>query len=100
VLALAKPPPLPAASCCRRYRLGLLALFELLRTVLWTFFFSIFLHALLSLIAPGTCAGAIHAAALAEPVLRPFRRIIPPLGELDLAAVAIILIQALLILLQ
>lgn len=87
-------PPLPTW--------GLLALFELLRTVLWTFFFSIFLHALLSLIAPGTYSPAQSMlAALAEPVLRPFRRIIPPLGGLDLSPLwAIILIQALLILLH
>jgi uncharacterized protein YggT (Ycf19 family) len=81
---------------------GLLALFELLRTILWTFFFSIFLYALLSLIAPGTYSPAQSMlASLAEPVLRPFRRIIPPLGGLDLSPLwAIILIQALLILLH
>ena len=39
-------------------------------------------------------------ASLCEPVLRPFRRMIPPLGGLDLSPLwACILIQALLILL-
>jgi YggT family protein len=87
-------PPLPTW--------GLLALFEMLRTTLWTFFFAIFLYALLSLIAPGTYSPAQSLlTSLAEPVLRPLRRIIPPLGGLDLSPLwAIILIQALLILLH
>jgi len=78
------------------------ALFDLLRMTLWTFFCAIFLYALLTLIAPGTYSPAQSlAASLSEPVLRPFRRIIPPLGGLDLSPVwAIILIQALLILLH
>jgi YggT family protein len=94
LLRVGELPPLPTW--------GLLALFELLRTILWTFFFSIFLYALLSLIAPGTYSPAQSMlASLAEPVLRPFRRIIPPLGGLDLSPLwAIILIQALLILLH
>jgi YggT family protein len=81
---------------------ALLALFEVLRATLWTFFFAIFLYALLSLIAPGTYSPAQSLlTAMAEPVLRPFRRIIPPLGGLDLSPLwAIILIQALLILLH
>jgi len=81
---------------------GLTALFEVLRMTLWTFFFAIFLYALLSLIAPGAYSPAQSmAASLAEPVLRPLRRIIPPLGGLDLSPLwAIILIQALLILLR
>jgi YggT family protein len=81
---------------------ALLALFTILRTTLWTFFAAIFLYALLSLIAPGTYSPAQSLlSALAEPVLRPFRRLIPPLGGLDLSPLwAIILIQALLILLN
>ena len=74
----------------------------ILRTTLWTFFGAIFLYALLSLIAPGTYSPALALlTALAEPALRPFRRLIPPLGGLDLSPLwAIILIQALLILLS
>jgi YggT family protein len=81
---------------------ALLAVFTILRTTLWTFFAAIFLYALLSLIAPGTYSPAQSLlTALAEPVLRPFRRLIPPLGGLDLSPLwAIILIQALLILLN
>lgn len=105
VLALAETaaaPLLRAGELAPLPTWGLLALFELLRMILWTFFFSIFLYALLSLIAPGTYSPAQSMlTSLAEPVLRPFRRIIPPLGGLDLSPLwAIILIQALLILLH
>jgi YggT family protein len=88
------PPPLLA--------LALLAALQLLRTVLWIYFFSIFLYAMLSLIAPGTYSPAqALLTALCEPVLRPLRRLIPPLANLDLSPLwAGILIQALLILLR
>jgi YggT family protein len=79
-----------------------LATLQILRTVLWIYFFAIFLYATLSLIAPGTYSPAQGVlTALCEPVLRPFRRLIPPLANLDLSPLwAGILIQALLILLR
>ena len=79
-----------------------LATLQLLRTVLWIYFFAIFLYATLSLIAPGTDSPAQGVlTALCEPVLRPLRRLIPPLANLDLSPLwAGILIQALLILLR
>jgi YggT family protein len=82
--------------------LALLASLQLLRTILWIYFFSIFLYAMLSLIAPGTYSPAQSLlTTLCEPVLRPLRRLIPPLANLDLSPLwAGILIQALLILLR
>jgi len=79
-----------------------LALVEILRITLWTYFFAIVLYAMLSLIAPGTYSPAQGLlVSLCEPVLRPFRRLIPPLGSLDLSPLwAGIAIQALLILLR
>ena len=79
-----------------------LAALQILRTVLWIYFFAIFLYATLSLIAPGTYSPAQAVlTALCEPVLRPFRRLIPPLANLDLSPLwAGILIQALLILVR
>jgi YggT family protein len=79
-----------------------LALVEILRTTLWTYFFAIVLYAMLSLIAPGTDSPAQGLlVSLCEPVLKPFRRLIPPLGSLDLSPLwAGIAIQALLILLR
>lgn len=90
---LGLPPPLLWAE---------VAALQLLRTLLWISFFSIFLYAMLSLIAPG-----VHSpmqsllSSLCEPVLRPIRRLIPPLANLDLSPLwAGIIIQALLILLR
>jgi YggT family protein len=77
-------------------------LVEISRTLLWTYFYAIFLYALLSLIAPGGYSPLQSVlAALCEPVLRPIRRLIPAVAGLDLSPLwAIILIQALLILLR
>ena len=79
-----------------------LAAFEILRTTLWTYFIAILTYTLLSLIAPGTYSPAQGLlVALCEPVLRPIRRIIPPLGGLDWSPLwACIVIQMLLILLR
>ncbi len=79
-----------------------LAVVEILRVTLWTYSFAIALYAMLSLIAPGTYSPAQGLlSSLCEPVLRPFRRLIPPLGSLDLSPLwAGIAIQALLILLR
>jgi YggT family protein len=79
-----------------------LAAMQVARLVLWTYFFAIFLYAILALIAPGTYSPAqALLSSLCEPVLRPLRRLIPPLANLDLSPLwAGILIQALLILLR
>jgi YggT family protein len=79
-----------------------LAASELLQLLLWTYFFAIFLYALLSLIAQGAYSPAqALLATLCEPVLGRIRRVIPPLGGLDLSPLwACIAIQALLILLR
>jgi len=79
-----------------------LTVIEILRTTLWTYFFAIFLYAMLSLVAPGVYSPAQSLlVALCEPILRPLRRVIPPLGGLDLSPLwAGIAIQTLLILLR
>ncbi len=75
---------------------------EIARTLLWTYLTSIFLYALLSLIAPGGYSPLQSVlATLCEPVLRPIRRIIPAVAGLDLSPLwAIIAIQAILILMR
>jgi YggT family protein len=75
---------------------------EIARTLLWTYFYAIFLYALLSLIAPGGYSPLQSVlATLCEPVLRPFRRLIPAVAGLDLSPLwAGIAIQAILILLR
>jgi YggT family protein len=72
---------------------------EIVRTTLWTYFLAIMMYALLSFVAPGTYSPAQGLlVALCEPILRPFRRLIPPLGGIDFSAMwACILIQMLLI---
>jgi YggT family protein len=78
-----------------------LVVVEIARTTLWTYFYAIFIYALLSLIAPGGYSPMQSLlAALCEPVLRPFRRFIPAIAGLDLSPLwAGIAIQALLLLL-
>jgi YggT family protein len=75
---------------------------EIATTLLWTYFYAIVLYALLSLIAPGGYSPMQSVlATLCEPVLRPFRRLIPSVAGLDLSPLwACIAIQAILILLH
>ena len=77
-------------------------LVEIARTLLWTYFYCIFLYALLSLIAPGGYSPLQSVlTSLCEPVLRPIRRLIPAIAGLDLSPLwAIIAIQALIILMR
>jgi YggT family protein len=77
------------------------AILEILRTILWTFFYTILLYALLSFFGGGYSPFHPILASLSEPVLRPFRRLIPSVAGLDLSPLwALILIQAILILLN
>src|SRR5580693_8458796 len=104
-----------AADRQGRYRLGRgspdrsdggcrdhLGALEIARTLLWTYFYAIVLYALLSLIAPGGYSPMQSVlATVCEPVLRPFRRLIPSVAGLDLSPLwACIVIQAILILLH
>ncbi len=75
---------------------------EIATSVLWLYFYCIFLYALLSLVAPGQPTPISYLlGSVCEPVLGPIRRLIPPLGGFDLSPLwAGIAIQALLILLR
>ena len=66
------------------------------------FFFVILIKIILSWVAPHTHNPATALlSTLAEPVLRPFRRIIPPIGGFDISPIfAIILLQAAVVFLQ
>jgi YggT family protein len=74
---------------------------ELVQDLLKIYFYAILLYALLSLIAPGGYSPLQSVlASICEPVLRPFRRIIPPIAGIDLSPLwAVIAIQAILLLL-
>lgn len=74
----------------------------IVRMGLWTYFYAIILYALLSLVAPGGYSPLQSLlVTLCEPILRPFRRLIPAIAGIDLSPLWVcILIQALLILLR
>ena len=75
-----------------------LTLLEIAHMLLSIYLYAIILYALLSMIAPGGYSPLQSMlASLCEPVLRPIRRIIPPLAGLDLSPlVATLIILALL----
>jgi YggT family protein len=65
-----------------------LAVAELLIVAYYLFLYSIFLIVIASWIAPGGYNPALElVSSLAEPLLRPMRQILPPLGGLDLSPV-------------
>jgi YggT family protein len=75
----------------------LLSVVELLDTTLLVFLGAIFLYVILSWVSPDgyTPAGRL-LGDLVEPLLRPFRRLVPPLGGLDLSPLAVILLLSVL----
>ncbi len=57
------------------------------------FMFAIFIRIVLSWIAPGQSNPATAIiATLTEPVLRPFRRLIPPIGGFDISPILVIIL--------
>lgn len=82
--------------------IALLALLELCILSLNLFFFAILIRIILSWVAPQTYNPiAAIAGTLSEPILRPFRRLIPTIGGLDISPIfAVVLLQAGVIYLQ
>jgi YggT family protein len=80
---------------------GTLIYFALLRTlvtVIRLYFFAILIYAILSFVSPGTYNPLSSVlASICEPVLRPVRRVIPPIGGIDLSPLFLLIgLQALL----
>jgi YggT family protein len=71
--------------------------FNLLHTILQFYTVAIIVYALLSWVAPGTYSPANQfLSRICEPLLAPVRRVIPPLGGLDLSALFVLIaLQAL-----
>ena len=70
----------------------ILSVGELVSLVLNIYLFSIFVIVILSWINPGTynpVVGLLHS--LTEPVMRPARRILPPIAGLDLSPILVLL---------
>jgi YggT family protein len=74
---------------------AVLAIVELIKAALWIAIVAVFVQALLSWVAPdGPIAGVLNA--LTFPLLRPIRRVIPPLGGvLDLSPLIVIVLAQL-----
>lgn len=73
------------------------AAYSLVHTVLQFYTFAVLVYALLSWVAPGTYSPAGQLLSrLCEPLLGPVRRIVPPIGGLDLSALLVLIaLQAL-----
>ena len=75
---------------------------DLAQTVLQFYFVAVLLYALLSWVGPAGRGPAAHLLGrLCEPLLAPVRRVVPPIGGLDLSALFVLIgLQALQILLR
>ncbi len=72
---------------------GIIAISQLLSLVLNVFFFAVFLQVILSWVNPGLhnpMTGLLYS--LTEPVLQPARRLIPPMGGLDLSPMVVLIV--------
>jgi YggT family protein len=78
------------------------AVLRVLVLVIRLYFFGILIYAVMSWVSPGQWNPLTALlASLTEPVLRPVRRIIPPIGGLDLSPLFVLIgLQALLILVR
>lgn len=79
----------------------IIALAKLLQTAVYVFMFAILILVIISWVAPGAYNPAVDLLrSLSRPLLAPARRVIPPIGNLDLSAmVVLVLLQLALILL-
>lgn len=80
-----------------------IAVIQLVELAIYIYIFAIIIQAVLSWISPGGYGNPVAAVlhSLTEPLLRPLRRIVPPVGMLDLTPMAaVILLYAALIILR
>lgn len=88
------------ANILRFDLLLLLSLLATIKLILNTFFFSILFYAILSWVNASTSPIGEVLFYLSEPILRPFRRIIPRISGFDISPIpALIILQLLIILL-
>ncbi len=76
----------------------MLAVVGLLHLTVYIFLFAVFIRVLLSWIAPDTYSpvGSL-LETLSEPLLRPARKLLPPVGGLDLSPIVVIILLQLLL---
>jgi len=79
----------------------LITVLGIVRLVLTVFFWAIIIYAVLSWVSPGGYnPGAALVSSLAEPLLKPVRRVIPTIGGLDLSPIFVLIaLQALMMVL-
>jgi YggT family protein len=79
-----------------------ITLIDMVRLVLNIYLFAMLLYALTSYVSPGGYAPGVRLLAqLCEPILKPVRRIIPPIGQIDFSVLWVsIIIGALLVLMR
>ena len=79
-----------------------ITLTDLVRLVLNIYLFAMLLYALSSYVSPGGYAPGVRLLArLCEPILKPVRKIIPPIGQIDFSVLWVsIIIGALLVLIR
>jgi YggT family protein len=79
-----------------------ITLIDLVRLVLNIYLFAMLLYALTSFVSPGGYAPGVRLLAqLCEPILKPVRKVIPPIGQIDFSVLWVsIVIGALLVLLR
>jgi YggT family protein len=79
-----------------------ITLVDLVRLVLNIYLFAMLLYALSSYVSPGGYAPGVRLLAqLCEPILKPVRKIIPPIGQIDFSVLWVsIIIGALLVLIR
>ncbi|HKE46008.1 MAG TPA: YggT family protein [Steroidobacteraceae bacterium] len=69
------------------------ALLDLARSVIWFYIIALFIYVVLSWIAPGTYSPAAALLdRICEPLVAPVRRIVPPIGGLDLSVVFVMIL--------
>lgn len=69
------------------------AALDLARSIIWFYIVALFIYVVLSWIAPGTYspAGAL-LDRICEPLVAPVRRIVPPIGGLDLSVLFVMIL--------
>jgi YggT family protein len=66
---------------------------DLARSLLWFYIIALIIYALLSWVAPGTYSPAAALLdRICEPLVAPVRRIVPPIGGLDLSVVFVLIL--------
>jgi YggT family protein len=66
---------------------------DLARSIVWFYIIALFIYVVLSWVAPGTYSPAAALLdRICEPLVRPVRRIVPPIGGLDLSVVFVMIL--------